>query len=481
MQIGGNLANALWRLTEGCIPSNLAPRVLGTLALLSSYRDKLSPLPINNFCATMEQNLWESVPKQRDNDWSLVGSAELLVLIAVDNFPPVQRPTRALVPSDWDRVLKYAHHIKSLTLNVDNNPDMGFVLRTIRTKFPQEHLLPNLTNLSWLNILPETSTISFIDLFLGPQIAHLSISSRSVLPLSRLIRTLGQRHPMLTTLNLRCTQGTAPYLNYSQWSNLVGALTRVQCLDVGVINASAFTLLAQLSCLETLEATIEGSIPCAGGGRWFPTLREIRLSTKGDILMSLTTFVQMFKSHPIKSFEVALDRTPRLQDLREFYAALTKSHLSHVALQELIVWMPKKSLAAPQECEELGKSLRAFFSFCNMRVFRLFSPAGFNIDDATITQMAYSWPRIERLDLEADCLVCPPQGTLLGLAALASHCPNLSKVQITLNTIVIPERRPIQARLELLDMGHSHIVTSSPWEFLDWLTTCFPLLAYGDG
>ncbi|KAF8157526.1 hypothetical protein K438DRAFT_1777170 [Mycena galopus ATCC 62051] len=391
----------------------LTSRVWHDAALreLWSYRKD-----ITNLIGCMPEDLWETVRGSTDGDWTL-------------------QPTRPVVVSDWHRVLNYSRHVKFLVYFNCVNRDLFY--QSIRQTFPEEYLLPNLRNLTWAHVFADTSALESIDLFWGPRVTFLNIWSDWALPLSGLISTLSPRFTTLTKLYLE-TPG--PDLSSSEWCNLVGALTHVQDLEVGVLDAKTFSLFGDLCRLETLTATLSASPSFVGAGSSCLPIRGICLElAEGTSLTTLTDFVRTFKYPGLESFEVRLNLNLVPHEVQDFYAALA-AHISPQALRELRVFNTHVPTATSSE--QHGESLKPLFFFRRMRVLRISSPAGFRLNDPTIIEMAFSWPRLRMLALTATRQLRPADGTFLGLAALARLCQDLEHLHISVNATVVPQRQP---------------------------------------
>ncbi|KAF8194874.1 hypothetical protein K438DRAFT_1761156 [Mycena galopus ATCC 62051] len=326
---------------------------------------------------------------------------------------PRQRPTRPVVVSDWHRVLKYSRHVKTLVYFNCINRDLFY--QSIRQTFPEE----------------------------------------------------------LTKL---CFETPGPDPSPSDWCNLVGALTHVQDLEVGVLNAKTFSLFGDLCRLEKLTATLSVSLSFVGAGSSCLPIRGICLDLAEDTsLTTLTDFVRTYKCPRLESFEVRLNLNLVPHEVQDFYIALA-AHISPQAPRKLRVF--NSHVPTATSSEQNGESLKPLFSFRRMRVLRISSPAGFRLNDPAIIEMALSWPRLRILAVTAKRQLRPADGTLLGLAALVHRCPDLEHLHISVNATVVPKRQPASGRsLTFLNMGHSQIPASDSHFFLcRWLATCFPIL-----
>ncbi|KAJ7508129.1 hypothetical protein B0H11DRAFT_2308329 [Mycena galericulata] len=110
---------------------------------------------------------------------------------------PNQIPRRAVVTSDWDRVLKYSARVKFFVS--DRRPSMTTVYEAIKDTAPGEYLLPHLEHLSWRH--QSAACWPFIGLFLGPCITSVELSVQRGGP-HPLLATLAQRYPELRSVSI---------------------------------------------------------------------------------------------------------------------------------------------------------------------------------------------------------------------------------------------------------------------------------------
>ncbi|KAJ7840905.1 hypothetical protein B0H13DRAFT_1636058 [Mycena leptocephala] len=80
--------------------------------------------------------------------------------------------------------------------------------------------------------------------------------------------------------------------------------------------------------------------------------------------------------------------------------------------------------------------------FIELRVLRIRVPSGHDLDDATIYDMARSWPRIEELIFGSAARI-NPRCTLLALRHLSQHCPLLEMLELTLDASSVPPQSDV--------------------------------------
>ncbi|KAJ6535738.1 hypothetical protein B0H19DRAFT_1271459 [Mycena capillaripes] len=181
---------------------------------------------------------------------------------------------------------------------------------------------------------------------------------------------------ILNLIRLDSGYSGAPDPGRAERCQLIRALTHVQWLKIGILDATSFKHLGQIELLDTLHAILPASISFTGiaESTFFYGLRTMKFDVQGTELVPPITLVCTFNDTLLESFEVDLDS---LQTLKmECY------DLPDVS----------ETFLHP------GDSLRPLFCFDTLEVVSTRSPAGFDVNEATITDMARSWPYIKAPD-----------------------------------------------------------------------------------
>jgi hypothetical protein len=384
---------------------------------------------------------------------------------------PIQQLTRPIVASDWDRVLKYSHRVKHLTSPGTSHdlprPNLHAIFEALRQGVPGGYFLPNLLHLVW-NHSAET-TAQWIDLFLGPRITSVSIYN---CPSDGTLSTFARRAPALTGLSIGPGPLDSPDLTYDERCKLVRALTHIEWLEVGTLDREAFMHLGQLESLDTLHACLPPSVffPETFEPTLYYNLRVVKLELEQTPLRPLVKFVQTWDNPGLESFEAEFYLCPLPDGVEELYHTLI-AHSSHEFLHTLKVQC-YCTTDDPAIFVQPGDSLRPLFCFANLEFVSIHTPAGSDLDDATIADMARSWPYLTELHLRPGNQHRPPRGTLVGLQTLAQHCPFLRALSITLDATAIPVGAIAgQRSVESLHMGSSPITTAAP--VARWLSSVF--------
>ncbi|KAJ7779697.1 hypothetical protein B0H16DRAFT_1499618 [Mycena metata] len=270
---------------------------------------------------------------------------EVVEADAPQNNRPVRRilrPMRAIVPSDWDRVLKYSYRVKSLTSvgyahykwDSSGSIDMVEIFQTLLHSAPAEHLLPNLTELAWhhAGTRAHASTFPFIALFLSPRLTSLTIEEGiNLQDQEEVFASLARSHSNLTILRLESP--FAPNRTLEARTQLIRTLTHVQWVKVGTVDVAALMHLGQLQSLDTLGVSLPASIfPTAATRTLFQNLESAQLLADGEDLRPLTSFLRSWKTPKVYSFDVPIDSCPKPNEVEEVYRTLAE-HCCHASLE----------------------------------------------------------------------------------------------------------------------------------------------------
>ncbi|KAJ7089912.1 hypothetical protein C8R44DRAFT_957724 [Mycena epipterygia] len=388
--------------------------------------------------------------------------ADLWDTVLVHGTDATLRLSRPIVASDWTRLLHYSHRIKNLTCgDHPMYPNLSEVFERLRLGVPGDDLLPNLETLTWDHyggIHP-----SHIHLFLGPRIRAIHLgycdpdTEEAVLPiLARRVPTL--RSVVINILQLEIGENRHPHV-----SAFLQALSRVRSIMVsnGTLDAAALLHLGQLTTLEKLNIILPDSMsfPGINDGTLFSNLQAVALHI-GSVEL-LTTFMQTWAKPPITSIELSSTAYPAPEAFEEIYTLLA-ARCAHESLRSLTLQV----FEAPPNATDLsihsGTSFQHLFCFANLVSLSITALIKLDLDDEMITDMARAWPQLEKLEISTYPFH-RPRSTLLGLHALAQHCPRLRKLEMLFNaSIVPPPPTPSDCRLVVLEVSRSPIADALP-------------------
>lgn len=358
-----------------------------------------------------------------------------------------KRLTRAIIPSDWLRLMSYARRVKKFD-PTDNSIKSIYGLEGILMMYQALDfltettiLLPNINILSWNH---SGKIFPYILYFMGPKLSSLSIGldGGSQAQIS-FLHTLRGRHPHICKFAL-----------WSSETHIVDAISdaicgwnNLQTLSVSNLQLAPSVLvhLANLTSLKSLEIRFDeptpALLPDLHGGSGFPSL-EVLTIISGFGLTPVTTLVETMSNSPLREFDVDGISSSMAPDWRKIFSLLN-NHCNHSSLKGLNVcndWSADIGWGH-DELEEMMTihCLRPLLAFTNLTRIRLIPPGGFDFDDDDIIILAKAWPQLEDLVLgpilEAQH---HPRPTLSALVSVAEFCPNISRLSIVIDASTIP-------------------------------------------
>ncbi|KAF7345351.1 hypothetical protein MVEN_01552800 [Mycena venus] len=340
---------------------------------------------------------------------------------------PTLTPTRKIVPSDWDRVLIYAPRVKSLFCDNPLNPKSPATIAVYQTLqhegVPGNYLLPNLEHLWWQHDDPAYSP--FIDLFLGPRITSIKLGPRNDGRCHPALATLGQTHPGLRSF---------------------------EELDIRTVDTETLKYLGHLPTLKTLRTILPPTpLSAVADSSMFSELRGLSFwpeqqDPDGGEIAPLIALLRTCNNPPLTSFEAP--------------------SIVHWNLDQLMLEF--MDMEPPVLPPHPGRFFRPLFDFTRLTVVEIQVPAGYDLDDATVEDMAGAWPNLEEFGLRARSNY-EPRCTVLSLQSFARHCPRLWVLAITLDASAVPGPQgpstdapfPPQDKLKCLNVASSRTSDAS--------------------
>ncbi|KAJ6480586.1 hypothetical protein C8R47DRAFT_1136238 [Mycena vitilis] len=412
---------------------------------------------IMNLIRCFPADLWGSRAEMPDGSWSV---------------------PRELVPSDWQRVSKYAPRVKELLC--DDTPDLRFlstVYGMLGRGVPGGYLLPNLERLSWQHYDPAYSV--FMNLFLGPRISSISIG-RLDDGRCPALATLAHTHPEIDSLETEAVNGDSELAERNQLYNCVRALKHLEFLDVRTLDSESLIHLGALPTLQTLCAILPSSLSFPGvpDGSMFLQLRAFSShpeQDQGGEILPLLALMRTWARPQLTTFEADIFECRSLDDIDALYKSLANNcshdHLTMLQLEFM-------ELDPPALPAHPGSLFSALLCFRRLTIVEIQVPTGYDIEDATVAMIARAWPAIEELALRSR-VTHEPRCTLLSLASFARHCPQLWLLSITVDASEVPRvafaaglRQP-QDKLKFLDVGTSPISTVGATTSAAFLSSIF--------
>jgi hypothetical protein len=345
---------------------------------------------------------------------------------------------------------------------------------------PAQYVFPNLEQLWW-----HQPPFKHLSLFFTPRLTNIrlfgvdadfSVVSNHVV-----------RCTHLKSVILCVERGDYDSAARSSWpfSSIVHSLTHIEDLHVPEIDSTAMEYLAQLPCLKGLHFSYQGALeeprPFERSVR-FPALTQLGV----PLVTVATALLKFFWQTPLERLVMNdTDRIPMTKmAARDFYSTLA-AHCAHASLLE--IWNSGQTFLVEPTPEQIlaysvgGDILQPLFSFSKLQKIELRHPVGFDIDNATILDMARSWPCLKILKLVASTTRhIPSRVTLEGLCAFAEHCAQLHDLTLTFDATHSPRTPPSdqprhgQLRLKCLNVEGSPV--GDPGPVAEFLFSIFPHL-----
>ncbi|KAJ7224925.1 hypothetical protein B0H12DRAFT_1328790 [Mycena haematopus] len=396
--------------------------------------------------------------------------------------PPADpiRIRRPILPTDWERPLFYMCRVKFFSLPSIHR--YSEVLDNFGSCLPTETIFPNLEKLYW-----HEPPLEHLSLFMTPRLANIRLSGADSADFSS-VSSYVRKCPGLKTVDLLINVGVYDAAARSSWpfSTIVRGLMHLEELCVPEVDSTALAHLAKLPRLKSLyfayQDPLEEPLGQSNRSVGFPALTQLGVPS----VAAATTLLKFFWKTPLETLIIHNSSCTPMTKMAawEFYSSLG-AHCSHASLLKIVDGgLTYVMEASPEQITTYsvgGDVLQPLFSFTNLHQVELRHTVGFDLDDATILDMARSWPRITALTLEASTTRhMPSRVTLGGLYAFAEHCPRLSSLGITFDATSIPHT-PLsgEIRTRQLCFMSLHVYCSpigDPERVAEFLFSMFPRL-----
>ncbi|KAF7374130.1 hypothetical protein MSAN_00294300 [Mycena sanguinolenta] len=377
--------------------------------------------------------------------------ADLWVVDERDGWKCTMLPRRPIRAEDWNRVFVYAPRIRNLCFT-SWDCDLSQIFPVISVCLPDQ-LLPNLQTLHWW---PSDVNFHFIHLFLGPKITSITFPASTIAAIS-LLPSLALKCPTLKNVSILSGEKQAV-------SVFLRSLKRVESVHVDSLDHGTLEHLSRLPTLTALSLNIPPtSLSPRLDPQPFTVLRKLHLGSSH--ISAITHFLKSCKEVPLRSIDFNVQICPTTAESHEFYRALSASVL-HSSLTEVhfAVGITDSDGNSPN-LRIHRESIRCLLVFTNLVTVNISSPVGIDLDDTTVADLARAWPHLEKLLLPSYGLCRSlPNTTLECLHSLATWCPHLAGLTITLDgtsapTPPSPPSGISHHALKLINVAHSRIST----------------------
>ncbi|KAK6971749.1 hypothetical protein R3P38DRAFT_3297837 [Favolaschia claudopus] len=374
---------------------------------------------------------------------------------------------REVRPTDWDRVSKNAARVQSLTIKDSRYPNLTTAYEMLSHGVPGGWFLPNLQHLCW-NDYP--GDLACINLFLGPRLTSIEFRKIHDDCCPTALETLAQTHPQLESVTVEGVTTRAKDEDRMRLRDFIRQLPHLQNLKVHYIDPDTFHRLGAesgLYGLTTSPLTFRDFVGHADtDGTMFPDLqrlyidsRECKFTHEEPEMEQLLHFLRVCNSPPLRFVSFPFMRNWNWNQLEEFYTLLARHRTARNTLEDLLVsFYGEKSQKWNPHPNDI---FRPLLHCNNLVVLHIGVPAGYDLDDKTIADMASAWPRLRTLSFDSYSNY-EPKCTLMALYHIARNCQQLDWLALTFNASDVPDI-PVsseglpQCALKTLDVGGSLI------------------------
>ncbi|KAJ6587491.1 hypothetical protein DFH09DRAFT_1274436 [Mycena vulgaris] len=358
------------------------------------------------------------------------------------------------------------------------------LLETLSLCFPGDHFFPNLRYLCWVTATAVAS-LPLIRIFLSPTITRIYIDIAPSIHHLSLLPTLAVKCPNLKEAWIAYPgAGDLTLTAVRSMSLLIVGMGTFESLNVYDIDRAAFTHLAQLRTLRSLEiGKPEGFNPAsdiADEGIFVGLQKLTFRSINPD---SLSHFLRPFRSSPLHSLNISV--APNDLANPSVYSAVAKNLSQQRTLRNLTVGSTHNVVPRASMPEVIRDDMiPRLFCFTQLTALCLYSRNGFDLDDSTLSEIVASWPQIEVLELMvvSDDHAFTPRATLNSLLTFAYRCPHLRSLKFFFDASIVPtldentDAMIIHDALTTLSVGQSSI--SAPVaDVASFLSAVFPNLS----
>ncbi|KAH7909613.1 hypothetical protein BJ138DRAFT_208070 [Hygrophoropsis aurantiaca] len=310
----------------------------------------------------------------------------------------------ARLPSkeEWINFETYTSRIREITVGSGQFKGIIHFMATLSMKYlphPSHHLFPKLQSLIWQS--QETSQLSLVHLFLPPSLRslHLGFQDINRLGAPTMLLLLEYQCIMLTHLSVKGLHlggsvNLAPVLQALKSSSC----QQLQSLNLGLVDESILSHLAQLPTLKDLSVQLPDSISTSiASNDGFTSLRTLSFFARnvGDVFLFLQSAQLSLKSIKIQLFEnEARSTILPLSSLQQLFSSISNG-LCHSSLTQIEInhWTGHRYLDITFDIA----ILQPLLLFSNLKHLRLDSLFAFNWNDNTLTELVNAWPRLEKL------------------------------------------------------------------------------------
>ncbi|KAJ7630218.1 hypothetical protein FB45DRAFT_1150168 [Roridomyces roridus] len=349
-------------------------------------------------------------------------------------------PRRSLQDSDFERLRFNGAYVRRLFCKADA-ADTSRMFRNVHP-WLSASMFPMLGVVYWWSVHSEhgEGDIRFIECFLAPGLTeiHMPDNWPATMPIVSSL-AIATRCPQLADLS--CFSRVDPAA-VSALSECVRGLDHLQSISTDVLEGPALDHLSRLTSLRQLNLhSIPADFPSPRNQPFFPSLLDLELTDfdsasrffeRGREIALTSCAVDSMNEYGPTNFSSA-------HEIHRLISAI-EGGVSHSSLTSLTINDGYGSFHRSDApiFTIRASSLHRLFCFNNLTHVTMFTAVGFDLDDATVVDMARSWPQIESLMLESCFGSSRPRTTLRCLEAFAQYCPRLVRLSIAFDATVVP-------------------------------------------
>ncbi|KAJ7488374.1 hypothetical protein FB451DRAFT_1529686 [Mycena latifolia] len=178
-------------------------------------------------------------------------------------------------------------------------------------------------------------------------------------------------------------------------------------------------------------------IPDIPAASMFSQLENLQLAS--TTVTPLFRFFSFIRDAPLVSTTLTVPGSATESEMHDLHRGLAAA-ASHTSLASLALRGSYNRGSVSEHNGRLMRSstLRILCCFANIRSLRIGVPLAFELDDATVLDIARAWPRLEDLELNSFCTSIKSQVTIQGLCSFAQHCPRLAILRMSFGASTVP-------------------------------------------
>ncbi|KIJ60562.1 hypothetical protein HYDPIDRAFT_43257 [Hydnomerulius pinastri MD-312] len=368
---------------------------------------------------------------------------------------------RPMQAEDWEIFFKYSCRVRCINaLYGPGDPECTEDVLSSLCLHPElRPLIPQLRKLTWSIRGNPHNTLLYR--LLVPSITSLTICDTDFYadwlspPEADVLSSIATSCPSLQVLRIRSAYKHADALNQKCSQTLSTAVLSLRFLHTLVCTAldeDTVIHLSRLPTLSKLSLTLPATVSLDKlrphlRAPAFGRLRSLTVYHDAETLSVLTSFLEAMQLS-LASVKLYLGEGPTIGDIEQVFAALTTACAPR-SLTKVILGSRRSHVNGMSGPHAITlDTLQPLLAFERMENFTLDVPCLVGLDDAAIQALATHWPRLSNLILNPTYKWNPRHDatrvTPHGLAELATRCPKLCKLAISVDFASIDVEPPAE-------------------------------------